>query len=252
MPHSGQTGVTFTSGGQRLLGTLFLAANDTPKPTVVLLHGIPGIEKNYDLAHALRKHGLNALIFHYRGCWGSGGDYTFTTIPADVQAALDYLSSGTHLQVDPSRLALAGHSLGGWAAILTAARDDRVRGVLNIAGVNDIRAFDITPALAAADFAPWLPGSTPDDLSAQWSALTDDFNPLAQVAAIAPRPVWIVAAGEDTVLPPARHAQPLYAAAHDPKHYHLHPEANHSFVWQRPWLIQRLLDWVQAVFPTGE
>ena len=50
MSHQGQTGVYFDSGGYRLLGTLFLARGDAPKPTAVILHGIPGIEKNHDLA----------------------------------------------------------------------------------------------------------------------------------------------------------------------------------------------------------
>ena len=65
MTHSGQTGILIPSQGYDLLGTLFLAPGDKPKPTAVLLHGIPGIEKNYDLALNLRNHGWNALIFHY-------------------------------------------------------------------------------------------------------------------------------------------------------------------------------------------
>jgi len=39
--HDGLTGVTFDSGGQRLVGTLYLACGAEPKPTV-LLHGCPG------------------------------------------------------------------------------------------------------------------------------------------------------------------------------------------------------------------
>ena len=50
MPHQGQIGVYFDSEGHRLLGTLFLARGDAPKPTAVILHGIPGVEKNHDLA----------------------------------------------------------------------------------------------------------------------------------------------------------------------------------------------------------
>ena len=37
--HDGITGVTFTSDGHRLLGTLYLARGDEPKPTALLLHG---------------------------------------------------------------------------------------------------------------------------------------------------------------------------------------------------------------------
>src|SRR3990172_9945581 len=104
MPHQGQDGIYFDSGGHRLLGTLFLACGDKPKPSVILLHGVPGIEKNFDLAHNLRTYGWNSLIFHYRGCWGSEGRYTFKTIPDDVIAALDFLCTGSYPQIDTSRL----------------------------------------------------------------------------------------------------------------------------------------------------
>src|SRR6266487_1310911 len=119
--HDGITGVTFSCDGHRLLGTLYLARGSEPKPTVLLLHG--------DLAVALRDRGWNSLIFHYRGSWGSGGRYDLRTVPADVTAAVDHLSSAAYPPVDPRRLAVVGHSLGGWAAILAAAHDQRLRAV---------------------------------------------------------------------------------------------------------------------------
>jgi pimeloyl-ACP methyl ester carboxylesterase len=91
-PHEGITGVTFDSDGYRLVGTLYLARGAGPKPTVLLLHGCPGLEKNLDLAARLRDQGWNALLFHYRGCWGSAGRYDLRTIPRDVTAAVDYLA----------------------------------------------------------------------------------------------------------------------------------------------------------------
>jgi len=85
--HEGITGVTFDSDGHRLVGTFYLARGDGPKPTALLLHGCPGLEKNLDLAVTLRDRGWNALLFHYRGCWGSAGRYDLRTIPRDVTAA---------------------------------------------------------------------------------------------------------------------------------------------------------------------
>ena len=69
--HEGIAGATFDSDGHRLIGTLYLARGEEPKPTVLLLHGCPGLEKNLDLAVLLRDRGWNSLVFHYRGCWGS-------------------------------------------------------------------------------------------------------------------------------------------------------------------------------------
>jgi len=104
--HEGITGVTFDSDGHRLLGTLYLARGCTPKPTALLLHGCPGLQQNADLAVALRDRGWNSLVFHYRGCWGSGGDYDLRTIPRDVTAAVDHLQDGGYPGVDPARLEL--------------------------------------------------------------------------------------------------------------------------------------------------
>src|SRR5690242_5097881 len=106
MPHEGQAGIYFDSQGYRLLGRIFLAQGDEPKPTALILHGLPGIEQNYDIAFALRDHGWNAVIFHYRGCWGSAGVYNFPTLADDAHACMDYLSSGAHPQVDAGKLVL--------------------------------------------------------------------------------------------------------------------------------------------------
>ena len=40
-----------------------------PNPTILLLHGYPGNEKNLDLARALQRAGFNVAFFHYRGHW---------------------------------------------------------------------------------------------------------------------------------------------------------------------------------------
>jgi pimeloyl-ACP methyl ester carboxylesterase len=87
---------------------LYRAGGAGLHPTALVLHGIPGLEKNTDVAYALRDAGWNALVFHYRGCWGSEGDYTLAGIPDDVRAAVDTLLSG-EFGVDAARIALIGH-----------------------------------------------------------------------------------------------------------------------------------------------
>ena len=243
MSHQGQTGVYFDSDGHRLLGTLFLARGDRPKPTAVILHGLPGIEKNHDLAHALRDAGWNSLIFHYRGCWGSEGCYVLRTIPDDVRAALDDLSSDRYPQVDPARLVLVGHSLGGWAAVLAAATDPRVRAVAVCGAVTDPHRLPFTEADAAAEFTPWLHGLTPGGFLAQWDALDGAFTPVEQVARLAPRPLLILHGRADEVVPVSQ-AEALFARAGQPRQLMIHPEANHSFTWHRPWLRDQILGWL--------
>src|SRR5438093_1227206 len=80
------------------------------------LPGFPGYGRNLDLAHAFRRAGWTALVFHYRGAWGSQGEFTFGHVLEDVRSALAFVRSGEarrDLQLDAERVALVGHSMGG-------------------------------------------------------------------------------------------------------------------------------------------
>ena len=72
-PPASTPAVTFSSGGETLPGVLHVPAGPGPHPVVVLLHGFPGNERNFDLAQSLRRAGYATLVFHYRGAWGSPG-----------------------------------------------------------------------------------------------------------------------------------------------------------------------------------
>src|SRR3990172_12944085 len=158
-------GVTFHSRGHKLLGAFFRAAA-VPAPTVLLLHGIPGVEKNLDLAYALRDAGWNVLAFHYRGCWGSEGVYSLPGILDDITAAIDYLS--WHPAVDRDRLAGVGLSLGGWGVIMAAARDSRLRAVVSMNPLVNGKARPRYDAEAAEE-ASMLNGITAAEMKAQWA-----------------------------------------------------------------------------------
>jgi hypothetical protein len=242
MPHEGQTGVVIESGGNNLLGTLFLARGDEPKPTALLLHGLPGIEKNYDLAHALRDAGWNSLIFHYRGSWGSGGDYRFETLADDVCAALDHLSSGAHEQVDAARFALVGHSMGGWTAVKAAVRDERVRAVVAIGAVTEPSRVHFTAAMAEVSFTPFLTGITPAEFETQWKGL----DGVLREAGALNRPLLIVHSDNDPLVP-VEQAHLLHEAAKGRARLELHTDANHAFVWHRRWLIDLVVGWLDEV-----
>jgi uncharacterized protein len=119
----------FLSHGARLNGFFYLAAGKGPHPTVILLHGFPGNERNLDLAQALRRAGMNVLFFSYRGAWGSGGTFSFEHALEDVAAAIAFVrrdSSIAAFRVDPRRVSLIGHSMGGWLALMHAAADTSV------------------------------------------------------------------------------------------------------------------------------
>ena len=51
----------------KLLANSYLPGGEGPYPLVVLCHGIPGIERIFDFAIALREAGFATLSFHYSG-----------------------------------------------------------------------------------------------------------------------------------------------------------------------------------------
>jgi uncharacterized protein len=121
--------IAFRSAGERLNGLLYVAAGAGPHPVVVLLHGNPGNERNLDVAQALRRAGYTTLYFDYRGNWGSGGNFSRTHALEDVAAALAWVRSpvvARQFTIDTTRVALVGHSMGGWMALMSAARDPKV------------------------------------------------------------------------------------------------------------------------------
>ena len=129
--------LTIDSQGARMSGLLYLANGRGPHPTLLLLHGLPGNEKNLDIAQAARRAGFNVLFFHYRGAWGSEGDYSLGHLAEDVAAALAFLrkNAGPY-RVDPDRLSLLGHSLGGFAALAAGSKDKALRCVGAMAPAN--------------------------------------------------------------------------------------------------------------------
>src|SRR5438270_7758661 len=79
------------SGGVEINGVAYLAGGAGSHPTLVLLHGLPGNEKNLDLAQAVRRAGWNVVTFNYRGSWGSPGTFSFRGNLADAKAVLAYV-----------------------------------------------------------------------------------------------------------------------------------------------------------------
>jgi pimeloyl-ACP methyl ester carboxylesterase len=136
------------TAGVKINALLYTAAGAGPHPTVLLLHGFPGNEQNLDLAQAIRRAGWNVLTMHYRGAWGSPGEYTFAHCLEDAGAALAWLrapSAEAAPHVDPARIVLVGHSFGGFAASFTAAHDPHVAGVALVSSAPFGRAFASMP-----------------------------------------------------------------------------------------------------------
>jgi hypothetical protein len=237
----GPLGITFQSAGCKLLGALYLGVGDGPRPTALVLHGIPGVEKNTDIAYALRDAGWNALIFHYRGSWGSEGEYTLAGTLDDVRAAIDELVSGRH-PVDPRRLAVVGHSLGGWAAVVSAARDNRIKAAVTIGGVSNMRAWHVPEAtwLAWADF---LNNTSGAELMSQYRALGQTRNPVDVIGDLGSTSVLIVHGDADEVVP-VEQARALYRSSSGLDDLVIIAGADHAFNRHRRQMVETVVNWL--------
>lgn len=235
---AGLSGVTFASHGSTVLGGFYTAAGHTPRPTAILLHGLPGIEKHLDIAYALRDLGWNCLYFHFRGCWGSHGAYELAGLADDTRAAVHWVVQQPN--VDTERIALIGASTGSHPALELGAADARVRALVGISPVIVPDAFRF-PIEMATEFAGMLSGVSGQQLVEQWNALPSLVPPLS---AFAPRPMLLVAAQHDDIFPPSQYADALAGLAH--VELISHADADHSFSACRPWLVQTVTSWLRA------
>jgi len=125
------------SGGETLLGVCLTPGGDVGQrhPAMVFLHGFPGYDQNVDLAYALRRMGMVSVYFHYRGSWGSSGDYRLSHLSEDAAAVLQFLRENAELYaIDTSQIFVFGHSMGGFAAMkLLSDGEKKVRGAILMA-----------------------------------------------------------------------------------------------------------------------
>jgi pimeloyl-ACP methyl ester carboxylesterase len=239
---------TIPSGGEIMNAHAYVAMGEGPHPTVVLIHGYPGNEKNLDLAQALRRTGINTVFFHPRGAWGSTGYWSVSNSLEDIQAVLDLVRSEfgkADLRTDPDRIGLLGHSLGGFLTLMSVANGADVNCAVSMAGVN----IGLNARLAATDekaaegIRAALSQTPPPQRWASDYTLFDEvvaqgesWNLLNHVPALSEKPLLLVAGTKDTVVAPEVHHATLVEAIRTTDANRLQTlemEAGHSFSSKR-------------------
>lgn len=258
---SSMSPLIFTSHNEKLIGTFFFASGIGPHPTVLLLHGFPGNEVNYDIAHAIRRLGFNVMIFHYRGSWGSGGNFSFANGLEDVSSAIEFLSSDIALKnyrVDKEKIIIIGHSFGGFAALLKSANYKKIKNVALLAGFNfgyfskfteqdtNIKNATIEGLSIGSQL---LNNSDPQLLYNEMVANQNDWNLLNLNNKLIGKNILIVGAEYDAVSPLAIHHNPLVEKlqATENKITDRIIKSGHSFSCCRIKLTEIVINWIKEI-----
>lgn len=243
------------SSGLEINGVAYLAGGAGVHPTVVLLHGLPGNEKNLDLAQAIRRAGWNVVTFNYRGSWGSPGAFTFEGCLADAKAVLVYLrdpAQASRLQVNTAKLVLMGHSMGGWATALTAAQDPGLAGAVlisaaDMAGRGAAAGSKAIVVKSMAGNMETLAGTTPEKMADEVIAFSPRLSFNAAVAqGLSTKPV-LVLTSDDGLAPNAERLVKAIEAAGG-RHVSLRHEAtDHGWSGKRIALEAAVVSWLQSL-----
>ena len=210
---------------------------------VIMGHGVTG---NKDcpmliaVAEALAKKGWPCLRFSFSGNGESEGEFTDSNISkeiTDLTAILDQLGTG-------KKIAYIGHSMGGAVGTLTAARDDRIKVMISLAGM-----------VYTEDFLQREFGEITADQDLMWDELDCPFssvffedlhninNTLDAVQEL--RLPWLLIHGmdDDVVFP--KDSRDLREQLRGPSELIEITGADHLFEDHYPILINVIDDWLQ-------
>jgi uncharacterized protein len=180
---------------------------------VLVLHGAGSAkESHFDFARNAAAHGIAALGFDARGHGRSGGAWG----PAAIDDAVGML--GLLRERGCRQVALRGSSMGGFSAILAAAKDGDAAAVAAICPAPEslllrgVRAGRFEFELDREAVEPWL---------------ANEAGLRAAAASLAPRTALLLMHAEGDEQVPAAVSQELYQAAGRPKRLMLMPGGHH-------------------------
>jgi cephalosporin-C deacetylase-like acetyl esterase len=212
--------VTFSSvRDQRVPALLALPQASPPYPVVLILHGVFGHKTSPNQvkrSDALVAAGFATLRIdgQYSGdrksSSGNGigiqGKYYYRNRDAMIQTVIDAMRGVDYLisrdDINAAKIGLVGFSMGGAIGTITCGLDPRIKAaVLGITG---------------GDFGILSKRVADETERARVQRAYRVVDPILYVSRIAPRPLLMVSAAEDAVIPRAS-TEALYNAAGDPK-----------------------------------
>ena len=212
-PHSADLAISevriATHDGVSLRGWLArpAAAASSERLPLTIYFGGNAEEVSYMAASAGRLPGWSLLAVNYRGYGGNAGNPSERALFADALALYDWAAGRP--EIDPTRIAAIGRSLGSGVAVYLAAERPLARLVL-------VTPYDSLRAVAQRHY-PYLPVSF---------LLKHRFDSIGRAQRIS-TPLLVLAAQRDSIVPPA-HARALFAQWRGPKTWREFAGAGHN------------------------
>lgn len=237
------------SGGVAINGVAYIAAGAGRHPTVILFHGLPGNEKNMDVAQAMRRAGWNVIAASYRGSWGNPGVFRFGGNLEDAEAILAFArdsASALRLGIDPGRIVLAGHSMGGWVTALTASRHPELLGAIMVSAADVGKAGTIPLERRVAFMSrnmESLAGVTAQDMALELGEGAPRWRLELAAPGLAHLPVLVLTSNDGF----ARDVEPLVRRLREAGNANVttaHQATDHSWSDSRIALQTAILEWL--------
>jgi pimeloyl-ACP methyl ester carboxylesterase len=237
--------------GVLINGIVYRPSGAGPFPTLVICHGLPGNEKNLDLAQAVRRAGWNAVTFNYRGSWGSPGAYRFAQNIEDADAVLAFLrdpATAARLSIDPRRIAIAGHSMGGWVTAHVAAHDHALIGAVLISAgdMGEIGSLPREKAIPLMADNKEALATTAETMADEVIANAKTFSFSTTVEGLVPVPLLVLSA-DDGLAPGTDKLAREIAAKGGTKVTSIHAATDHSWSDHRIYLESTIVTWLSQL-----
>ncbi|MHA2206826.1 MAG: alpha/beta hydrolase family protein [Candidatus Thorarchaeota archaeon] len=249
----------FECEGEVLKGDFVVPPDSGPFPGICKFHGLPGSSDQVSgISTRLAESGYLVLTFDFRGFRRSSGFFRLANQIKDADAAVTHLLQ-SELTLD-DWVGVYGASYGGAIAVLAAVRDPRINAVGIRAPVYDTLSFARSPLIAPAVQSlfetkpPVMHGlDNPDTRKELLDRMISDaekFNPIYEVAEIAPRPLLITTGDADKGID-VNGVRELYNLAGEPKEFVSVEGANHDLSDPRSYeeTVKIVISWFQGVKP---
>jgi pimeloyl-ACP methyl ester carboxylesterase len=189
------------------------------------------------------------VTFNYRGSWGSPGNYRFAQNLEDADAVLAYLrdpANATRLGNDTKRIAIAGHSMGGWVTAQTAGHDRGLVGAILIsaADMGYIAQMSREKVVALmADNMETLAGVTAESMADETIANQKTFSLDNAVPGLAQIPLLVLSA-DDGLAPRTDQLVKAIQAKGGTKVTAIHAATDHGWSDHRIYLETAVINWL--------